>query len=393
MQKENGQQDIEGKEPSEKQVVYMMPAQDLDEDEIDLWQLILPIIRYKVQIILFLIAGLVIGFGYPHFQARNQKPSQFVLRDAPIYESELRKLVNRQETLESRILNHINSIPEGDRLLQIEAAEFLYTIQDNPNRIHTISFNSFAGLNQNSLRYLPQNIDLILTVNRTSVVELKHKLRHTYEKLFDVTRHLADLDKQHHIQMIENLKNPQEKNKPAKSQPLVNQEQKSLQYQRDIQKSLLQEIQNYHFSLSERIDIEVESNKIPWKLLQIYKSQKDTDTSGKAAQDGIINLSNELLRLNERISRTQFLLQLTQEDSSTQDILMDSPAFQKFKPAVTKARRTVSSKKILLISVIIALFLGVLSVYVRIFMAQIGQRENTGKYKQEFVDALKSWKL
>ncbi len=53
--------------PDNRSVVYMMPSQEIEEDTIDLWQLFLPLVKYKIQILLFLIVGTIIGFFIPRF--------------------------------------------------------------------------------------------------------------------------------------------------------------------------------------------------------------------------------------------------------------------------------------------------------------------------------------
>ncbi len=46
-------------------VVYVMPPQETDTDAIDYWQLFLPLIKYKVQILLFLLLGTIVGIAIP----------------------------------------------------------------------------------------------------------------------------------------------------------------------------------------------------------------------------------------------------------------------------------------------------------------------------------------
>ena len=50
-----------------QQIVYMMPHGSLNEDEISIWKLILPLIEYKVQILLILILSIIAGVAIPAF--------------------------------------------------------------------------------------------------------------------------------------------------------------------------------------------------------------------------------------------------------------------------------------------------------------------------------------
>jgi hypothetical protein len=51
--------------PDRQSVVYVMPPQEIDANEINVWQLFLPLIKYKVQIILFLLLGTIVGIAIP----------------------------------------------------------------------------------------------------------------------------------------------------------------------------------------------------------------------------------------------------------------------------------------------------------------------------------------
>jgi hypothetical protein len=65
MESNTPSKDTPSDNPDRQPVVYVMPPQEIDTDEIDFWQLFLPLIKYKVQIILFLLLGTIVGIAIP----------------------------------------------------------------------------------------------------------------------------------------------------------------------------------------------------------------------------------------------------------------------------------------------------------------------------------------
>ena len=63
------EKNIQPIEPEKSQIVYMMPQQEFEEDEIDLFQLLLPPLKYKLQILIFLIVGVLFGIAYLWYKA------------------------------------------------------------------------------------------------------------------------------------------------------------------------------------------------------------------------------------------------------------------------------------------------------------------------------------
>lgn len=51
--------------PENQQVIYMMTPHNIDEEEIKIWQLLLPLIKYKVQILFVIAMGIIAGVSIP----------------------------------------------------------------------------------------------------------------------------------------------------------------------------------------------------------------------------------------------------------------------------------------------------------------------------------------
>ncbi|MBU3914120.1 hypothetical protein KKA14_01165, partial [bacterium] len=67
IQKKRSEQPEPPMEGENKSLIYMMTPQEMEEDTIDLWQLLLPLVKYKLQIFLFLIVGVLAAFFIPKF--------------------------------------------------------------------------------------------------------------------------------------------------------------------------------------------------------------------------------------------------------------------------------------------------------------------------------------
>ena len=59
-----------------EQKTIMVSSRDLEEDEIDLLQLLLPLLKYKMQLLVFIGIALVIGFGLPTIMTQHAQKTQ-----------------------------------------------------------------------------------------------------------------------------------------------------------------------------------------------------------------------------------------------------------------------------------------------------------------------------
>jgi hypothetical protein len=77
---ENDSNDLTGQlvKPSKQQIIYMMPQHELEGDSIDLWQFFLPLVKYKVQILLFLLVGGFLGIFIPLYFGKTEYTSRII---------------------------------------------------------------------------------------------------------------------------------------------------------------------------------------------------------------------------------------------------------------------------------------------------------------------------
>jgi hypothetical protein len=104
-------------------VVYVMPPQQTHGDEIDLWQLFLPLLKYKVQIILFLLMGALVGIALQLFLGNT------IYTNTVAYQFDKNRFEKRKEL----------SIPE--EFVAFSKSEEILSI---PNKYRSIIIGRFA---------------------------------------------------------------------------------------------------------------------------------------------------------------------------------------------------------------------------------------------------------
>ena len=372
------------------QVVYVMPAQDVD-DEIDFWQLILPLVKYKIQILLFLLAGFIFGLGFSWYQ--NREKSIAALTPKIDYAQELKKAEGKLETSKSMLFDTIDQIQENIQLLEITGAEYYYPSKNLKERI-TFNLEAFQWFNP---PFVQNKYGMNLTVKLTSTSELKHALKTNYTKIEKINQQISILDFERKKNLVKlNLSETEESQKFRE----VENELKKLQHQYH---QTLFRIRLIQHSLADRLYFDIDHNKIPLNIWSDLVQQsrvglKDSLTPEFQQIQKIRQLEKEMMSAREDVDKFQMILYLTQntvhltaESYNWPSVLAlaDSIKIQP-KPKSTQLK---ISKKILLSGVLLSFFLGVASVFLRVFIRRAHKIEDYDNKKNELKNALKYWKL
>jgi len=197
--------------PEDKQIVYMMPSQDFEEDEIDLLQLFLPLVKYKLQIMLVMAACVIISmmitlmFGkvqYTNSLIYKHTNKGTILRFLPEKHFFLRDELARARSLlksywdipdemtDYQLAKHFNG-PEIKKPVlsftenkNIENGFSLTVTTDNPGQ----TLNALAGIYSYSIQ---RNRELIREQNTTQLKKLK-KEKETYYRRFSAVLNKLD---------------------------------------------------------------------------------------------------------------------------------------------------------------------------------------------------------
>lgn len=362
----------------EKQVVYMMPAPDLEEDEIDLWQLILPLIRYKLQILIFLFIGLAVGIGYPMLKTRQ---TEATVPSSEALASRIQNTENRLQREKAALASQIQSIPDGKTIERAVSVELRFSSLDNPSSVRTIRLHPTFPISVSSADMHSPNSEILVITQSETTEAIKRQLAARYDELFSLENEITALALDSINRGLETLK-ARENPDISPVQPL---EEKTRE--RDL---FLAETERFNQSLVESIRVEIPSNRIPLHFWQVLRKQEGTDN--QQLFEGIHKQATSVLSLYTDARQAKALHILSSEDETTLKRMRQLPYVQGFILAPAAAPPSIN-RKVLWISLVIALFLGIFSVYVRVLLSQMARNKEMGRYRQEFFDALKTWKL
>ena len=401
MDQKDIQNDAGENNPVEKEVVYVKPTSVFDEGQIDLWQLILPLLRYKFQVILIAIAGLLIGIGYQVTRSEN-KIQIPISNERATFETSLSNLISSKQQNRRLLFQLIGNIEEGKKILQILRADFRYFMSYFPSEIILVKVNSLKGFTLDKLNGLAlnrerldsKNIDLILTVRTSTTTKLKNRLSSAYKQLFSIEKRRSDLIWQRGQQLLDGsgfdlIRTP----KPPESEPSlhVGSIDAELASLTEIRRQLQEEIEFFHTSLTGPANVTLNSDRMPWKLWWVMKEEYASAEDNRL-QEKIAGLSNTILSLNQQISSTRFLVFLArQKPENQQKIFSDLELRSLFN--LESAPPRVSPRKVFVVIVGLSLFLGIISVYLRAFIVGLKGKASVKRHFQELFEALKSRKL
>ncbi|MBT4263369.1 MAG: hypothetical protein HOD85_04075 [Deltaproteobacteria bacterium] len=386
-----------------QQLVYMMPQQDFDEDEIDLWQLFLPLIKYKVQILLFLMVGLVIGLGYPLYK-KPQAPQQTtsIKSMSESIGNTLMRLTEELELGKQDLFSLIDQTQADGKQLLITGAEYQYTTKDNPGKVQIIKLDTFRDLKTTTTQ--AGTHDLILTIESLPTTEMIKQLKNAYSELLKLDQVLLILNQKRKIGQINVFTRTN-----GKDAPTIDSKNKNGDFQTNLagfprlRYAILQsKIQSLHDTLSAPVYFEFKHNKVPWAIwkdikAQLKEEEEEEDKEKKMHQNVIKKKAETLKSKTAEISKYQMMDYLITNNLKLPVDRFNWPsvaAVQSFlSPPTMTTTAPISSKKVLLICIAIALLLGIFSVYLRVFAGNLSRREGFEKQRQEFMKAFKHWKL
>ena len=109
-------------------------------------------------------------------------------------------------------------------------------------------------------------------------------------------------------------------------------------------------------------------------------------------------MAGEVVGFNAEISKFNLMGYIYQNSLELPLDAFNWPALkaiaeEKEAPVKKYAIKGIGKKKILIISFMIALFIGIISVYIRAFVNKAGEKGAFTAQKRELIENLKSWKL
>ena len=404
------------------QIVYMMPHQEFEEDEIDLFQLLLPPLRYKLQILIFLIFGIIIGIGVTWYKTTIQYTSELDEKYLGT-QSEINFLEEKKQFALEDFFSSIQRIDGENQILKIVGAQYRFTNKNEPEKTRVIELDSYQDManigtdtdasrkdtQKDTPKETDKDFEILLRTESVKTESLKQELNQSYKGYFELKDKLADLEYQKKANLAKTYVLVEEKQKS----PLISEKENLNQQILDLRKNYLKiedqtqislkkvtefkhELEYIHKTLAENVFFETTQNEIPWKIWNDIKAQ--TNNGEKKRQKEIQEIALEIEEINTEITQFSLIGYIYKNNLKLPLDAFEWPALEamgeqnKSKPKVYTTTG-IGKSKILIISFIIALFIGIASVYIRAFLKKAGEKGEFNPQKQELTKALKNWKL
>lgn len=413
------------------QIVYMMPHQEFEEDEIDLFQLLLPPLKYKVQILIFLIVGVIIGIGVTWYKTTIHYTSALDEKYLAT-RSEIKFLEEKKQFALEDFFSSIQRINGENQILKIVGAQYRFTNKNEPDKTRIFELDSYQDManigeedsnenadedsNKDSKKTpkttsanLDKDFEILLRTEKVKAESLKQELNQSYKTYFNLKDKQTDLGYQKkanlattYVLIEEKRKSQLSNEKETFNRQILDLRKNYLKIENQIQESLTEvtdlkhEIEYIHKTLADNVFFNTTQNEIPWKIWNDIKSQ--TKNGEKKQQKEIKEIAFEIEEINTEITKFNLIGYIYQNNLKLPLDAFEWPALEaigerdKAKPKTYTTNGTGKSK-ILIISFIIALFIGIASVYIRAFLKKAGEKGEFNPQKQELTKALKSWKL
>jgi hypothetical protein len=180
------------------------------------WELFLYPVKYKIQILLFVLAGVLFGLSLSWYKSRtSQIPAQLIaiqLQEEEILEkiadlleeeeidlelimnpndehklnnleTKLSSAIQKRQDLEKDLFDAINHLPDRDVLIEITGADYYFSFLDNEDEMNKIEFNSIWNTELKTKNDKAENIEIVLKLKKVSSARLKSQLKRGYADL------------------------------------------------------------------------------------------------------------------------------------------------------------------------------------------------------------------
>jgi hypothetical protein len=414
---------------------YIQLPEDSENEEVNLWLFFLTLLKYKLQIALFLLIGLIIGLAVPWFEHMTNQSNVDILAPAPDlaegslekllsnfrqdYQARLTEYLKEKSDYLNKIYQRIDEIPEGKQILELKGAEYHYTVLDNLGKLIIIKTNLSIVLDPVVRKAPPRDYQIVYNIAKTTTFSLKNRLKKAYKGLEEIDNEILLLDLKNrkkrllqvlvekestHIPNLEGKTKEQKLSVLSKELAMLKSKIDFLKEEhkkREFQKNLIQQ------TLAYQIPFDVpQKKKIPANLWHKLGEVPNAGNVGYRYRTNEINklyLSNRKAdQVIQKLKMIDYILN-SRVDLHEIDLPSVKELLQLKKGRTTKKKNKTHRKKdnaiytitnrFLVESLVIAFFIGLFSVYIRFIVVKIKEENTFEKYKSEFMEALKYWKI
>jgi len=362
------------------------------------------LIKYKVQILLFILTGLIIGLGYPWYQSRK-KITFTISQSKTDYSPEIKSAIDKGKQVRFDLFSTIDQIENNIQLLEVTAAEYRHTSEEKFDNL-SIKIEAFEDFNPNYIQKDEGDIKnsdssflLFYTTQPSSTAKLKIALKNNYRVLAKADEQIGMIELEIKKGLVKKHINQGVNSAKSSTQPHFAEVQNRLAEQKHQRSYTLFNIRLLQFSLTDPIYLYTRQKQIPWNIWNDLVRQKRADKNeDQIPEVQLIKKIKGIEKIIEQIEKEKNKLKMMNY-LVLNEVNLDRTVFNwPSVIALADANRpppqpSIISRKILLISLIISLFLGVFSVYSRMFLRNMRKNEDFEKTKHELKEAVRFWKL
>ena len=386
-------------------------------DMIDLWQVILLLIKHKLQIFVFVMIGVVISSAIVWERERMSKATQLpeeINLKREYYTNVYEKLKYQKDKKLKKIFKLLNKIQSNKPISEIVAAQYTYKSIDHPDEFKKFNLTNFKSFNPNFMRIGSSNYHVNLLVKKSNTSVLKEELKSIYTDLSTKNQSIGRIH-QKKIDAFITYVNDQKGNNDAETVDTKKLHKMFAASVRsdlskwnseivDLEKAITDKVTKASkvlYSLSEQSYIDVNEDFIPlsvWMDLsnQVHRGRKFTSRQGYQIASEIALEGNAYLETVDSISRYFALKNIfnSNDRMSNELVAFIELELKSNKVFIEKPEPPrYSNKVVYLFFTMCMLIVGSLSVFVRVYLES---QKGNGKFvarKAELSSALRFWKI
>lgn len=345
-----------------------------EEDEIDLLDVIKPLVKYKLQLIVILILGAAVLLFIGSRQVVQPKVQQSDIKIEPITE--------------------ILKISQQAVVPVFEIRNFEYEYSQRGKFVSVL-----FGADEKQLgEYLSKQGDnvtsVFVNINRSSTGKLHTKLSRSLNQISNLDQTLVNMKfEKAIIDISQYLEGKEPIRKADEFWARVN--------KKNVKKrNLILEVKRLIQSISQPVWGEINNDKIPWMVFEIFEKTKIAPRFNVNRVNQIVDKLSGSTFTEKKISQKLYNY-LQNQNLLDAALKIDIPVVHKLnsyiasqKPVVQPEKSTSSiSKKMMVVGVIGILIFAVISVYLRVWIEWLLKSDKDSDRWKEFMAAVKYWKL
>lgn len=365
-----------------------------EEDEIDLLDVIKPLVKYKLQFLIVLILGLIAVFFWTNRQAATQQAS---IQQAAIQQVTAQKATAQKENMQAVLLKEILKETKQPAVPFLEVRNLEY-VSDKGIRL---SFD--LNLEQVLEKYRTSKAvqkNIFVNTRELNTSDQYQKLTTLLKELEQLDQDLAELEFEKLVATIQFYLKAQEDatvGTPKAKVAITSREKQqvlNIQKKQQYKGQVIKKIRKIVTQIAQPVWGKVSTTKIPWLvyvMLYDVKSVERFDLQSVQKKidqlEGMSFIQRDLKRKLKNYLKDNNLEGMVQSIDLPiiKSLVLSHQKVQIIKPQV--------SKKILILGIVGVFMLAVISVYLRTWIQWLLKSDKDSERWKEFMEALKYWKL